>query len=85
MQTIVGGVVSLTITVCVAVDVLSLLSVTVQVTMVVPNGKLAGALLLTVTVPQLSDTTGVPRLTVAEQLLLLVGRVELDAIDFYLG
>jgi hypothetical protein len=59
-----GACVSLTVTVCVAVDTFPLLSVTVQFTVVVPNGKIAGALLVTVATPQLSAVVGVPSTTV---------------------
>ena len=55
----VGGVVSTIVTVVVAVLVLSASSVAVNVTVVVPNGKTAGALLVTVTlVSQLSVAVG---------------------------
>ena len=37
------------------------MSTTVQVTEFVPTGKLAGALLVTLAMPQLSDVTGLPR------------------------
>src|SRR5256885_12190080 len=48
--------------------VLPLLSVTVQVTRLVPVGNCAGALLVIVTVPQLSLAVGLPRATpVAKQ------------------
>ena len=43
--------------------VLPLLSVTVQVTRLVPTGNCAGALLLTVIEPQLSVAVGVPKMT----------------------
>src|SRR3989475_4892391 len=62
-QEMVGGWVSLTITVCGQVTLLPELSVTVQITEFVPTGKSAGALLVTVTGPQLSDTVGVPSVT----------------------
>src|SRR5437763_14874169 len=62
-QEIVGGWVSLTITVCGQVTLLQILWVTVQITVFVPTGKSAGALLVMVTAPQLSDTVGVPRAT----------------------
>jgi hypothetical protein len=62
-----------TFTVCEQVAVLPLLSVTVQITVVVPTGKDAGALLLTVATAQLSDVVGVPKATpVAVQPLLAV-------------
>ena len=49
------------------------MSVTVQVTVVVPSGKAAGALLLTDATPQLSAVVGVPKVTpVAVQLVLVV-------------
>ena len=52
---------------------LPLLSVTVQVTVVVPSGKAAGALLLTDATPQLSAVVGVPRTTpVAVQFVFVV-------------
>jgi hypothetical protein len=37
------------------------MSVTVQVTGVVPSGKFAGASFVTVATPQLSEVTGVPK------------------------
>src|SRR5690606_23191585 len=60
---IVGAVVSSTITVCSAVAVKPAPSVTVQVTIVDPSGKVAGASLVTDTTEQLSAVTGVPRAT----------------------
>jgi hypothetical protein len=57
---IVGFVLSTTVTVCVAVAVWPEPSVTVQVTVVVPNGKVEGALLVTDATEQLSEVTGVP-------------------------
>src|SRR5436190_11426332 len=62
-QEMVGGCVSLTITVCGQVALLPWLSVTVQITVLVPTGKSAGALFVMVTGPQLSDTVGVPNAT----------------------
>src|ERR1051326_9065614 len=62
-QLMLGGWVSLTITVCGQVMLLPELSVTVQITVLVPTGKSAGALLVRLTGPQLSDTVGVPRAT----------------------
>jgi hypothetical protein len=62
---------STTITVCVAVAVFPLLSVTVQVTVVAPKGNTAGALLVTEATPQLSAVNGVPRLTLKEAQLAL--------------
>ena len=48
--------------------VFPLLSVTVQMTVFVPTGNCAGALLVIVTEPQLSVAVGVPRITpVAKQ------------------
>src|SRR5206468_465836 len=57
---IIGFWVSRTITRCWQVVVLPLLSVTVQVTVLVPTGNWAGALLVTVTEPQLSVAVRVP-------------------------
>src|SRR6185436_13225505 len=72
----VGGCVSRTITRCVHELVLPLVSVTVHVTVLVPSGKLAGALLVTEATAQLSPVTGMPRLTpVAEQELVLAETV----------
>src|SRR5439155_911876 len=62
-QEMVGSCVSLTMTVCGQVALLPWLSVTVQITVFVPTGKSEGALLVTVTGPQLSATVGVPRVT----------------------
>src|SRR5438094_1551758 len=62
-QEMVGGWVSLTITVCGQVTLLPELSVTVQITELVPTGKSAGAELQTPTGLQLSDTLDVPRAT----------------------
>jgi hypothetical protein len=62
-QLIVGFTLSVTVTFWVQVAVLPLLSVTVQVTVVTPIGKAAGALLVTLATPQLSLVTGVPKAT----------------------
>src|SRR6266481_1143061 len=62
-QAMLGGWVSLTITVCGQVMLLPELSVTVHVTVLVPTGKSAGALLVMLTEPQLSAAVGVPRAT----------------------
>jgi hypothetical protein len=56
-----------TVTVWVQVLVLPAASTTVQVTVVTPIGKVAGALLVTDATVQLSEATGVPRATVAKQ------------------
>src|SRR5439155_4208849 len=67
-QVIVGTWLSRTTTRCWQVAVLPLLSVAVQVTRFVPVGNCAGALLVTVTVPQLSLAVGLPNGTpVAKQ------------------
>src|SRR5438445_9142063 len=67
-QVIVGTWLSRTTTRCWQVAVLPLLSVAVQVTRLVPVGNCAGALLVIVTVPQLSFAIGLPRATpVAKQ------------------
>ena len=47
-------------------------SVTVQVTVVLPTGKLAGALLVTLATEQLSAVAGVPKLTVVPKQALTV-------------
>ena len=59
-QLITGPWLSKTVTVCVAVLIFPLPSVTVQVTVVVPIGKVAGALLVTDATEQLSEVIGVP-------------------------
>ena len=66
---IVGSMLSTTVTVCVAVAVLPEASVTVHVTTVSPNEKLAGASLVVLATLQLSAVVGVPKSTpVASQL-----------------
>src|SRR5439155_826044 len=68
-QVIDGPWISLTVTRCWQVALLPLLSVVVQVTRLVPTGNCTGALLVTVTPPQLSFAVGVPRATpVAKQV-----------------
>jgi hypothetical protein len=62
-QVIIGLCVSLTITVCWQVAVFPLLSIAVQMTRLVPIGNCAGALFVTVGVPQLSLTVGLPKVT----------------------
>src|SRR5260370_4289163 len=57
-QVIEGGWLSVTITSCGQVAVLPCESVAVQMTMLVPPGNIAGALLVTVSAPQLSETAG---------------------------
>jgi len=47
-------------------------SVTVQVTVVLPNGKAAGALLVTEATEQLSAVVGVPKTTLVDVQLTLV-------------
>ena len=60
-----GGVVSLIVTDCVAIDELPLSSVAVQMTMVTPSENFAGALLVTAGVAShTSLTTGEPRETI---------------------
>src|SRR5205823_12986532 len=61
-----GGVTSWTVTFCVAVLELPLLSRAVQVTIVTPLRNCAGALLLSVTPPQLSVASGEPKATLVE-------------------
>src|SRR5258708_11428962 len=58
-----GGWLSVTITSCGQVAVLPCESVAVQITVFVPTGNIAGALLVTVTAPQLSETVGVLKAT----------------------
>src|ERR1043166_4852697 len=62
-QVMLGASVSSTVTDWVQVLLLPLRSVTVQVTSVVPTGKLVGALLVTLATAQLSDVTGSPSAT----------------------
>src|SRR6266404_803640 len=67
-QVITGAWMSRTITRCWQAVLLPLPSVAVQVTRLVPTGNCAGALLVTVTAPQLSLAVGLPRATpVAKQ------------------
>ena len=54
---------SVTVTICVALAVLPDPSVTVQVTVVLPSGNVAGALLVTLATEQLSAVVAVPRAT----------------------
>src|SRR5438093_11606721 len=56
-----GDSASTTVTCCMAVAVLPAGSVAVHVTDVVPSGKMAGALYVTLTVPELSEAVAVPR------------------------
>ena len=65
-QAIVGFSVSLTVTSCSQVAVLPALSVTVQVTVVEPTGKVAGASFDTEATPQLSPVVGLFNTTVAK-------------------
>jgi hypothetical protein len=60
---IVGNVVSVTVTNCVAVTVLPDPSTTVHVTVVFPNGNATGASLVTLAIEQLSLVTGLPKTT----------------------
>jgi len=55
-----GDSASTTVTCCMAVAVLPAGSVAVHVTDVVPSGKMAGALYVTLTVPELSEAVAVP-------------------------
>jgi uncharacterized protein (UPF0261 family) len=71
-QVMVGNSISVTATVCMQVALLPLLSVTVQVTVVMPIGKAEGASLVTDATPQLSDVVGVPRATPVAVLPKLV-------------
>ena len=60
---IVGNTESITVTIWFAVVLFPLISVAVQVTVVVPIGKIVGALFETTVPEQLSSITGVPKLT----------------------
>ena len=62
-----GYSVSFTVTVWVAVAVLPAASVAVHVTVVVPFGKVEGALLITATPAQLSPAVAVPRATLVAE------------------
>ena len=74
-QVIVGASVSLMVTVCVADAVLPEASVTIHVTVVIPFGKVDGALLEYVDPGQLSDIDGVPSVTCAAMRLQTPGSV----------
>ena len=65
-QLIVGFTLSVTVTVWLAMVVFPDPSITVQVTVVTPNGKAAGALLVTEATEQLSAVVGVPKTTLVE-------------------
>ena len=86
-QDVINGTwVSRTITRCWQVVVLPLLSVTVQVTVFVPTGNCAGALLVTVTEPQLSVAVTVPKVTpVAKQDPILAFVVTSAGQDVIIG
>ena len=71
---------SVTVTICVAVAVLFDPSVTVQVTVVLPSGNVAGALLVTLATEQLSAVVGVPRAT-AEAVQMPASELTLTAAD----
>ena len=58
---IVGSILSTTVTTCVDVAVFPLPSVTVQVTVVLPRGKLVGASFVVPATLQLSAVVGVPK------------------------
>ena len=60
---IVGKVLSVMVTVCVAVLIFPAPSVTVHVTVVTPNGKAVGALFVVEATEQLSAVVGVPNAT----------------------
>ena len=78
-----GTVVSATVTVCVPVVVRPFPSVAVYVTVVVPSGKVAGALLVTVA-PKISVAVAVPiatvLLTALASTLTLPGTVRAGAV-----
>jgi hypothetical protein len=78
---IVGLILSVTVTICSSVAVLPEPSVTVQVTVVVPNGNAEGASLVTEATEQLSPVTGVPSTTFVEvQATLVVPDVAAGAV-----
>jgi len=77
----VGFTLSVMVTTCVAVAVRPLPSVTVQVTVVLPNGNADGALLVTEATEQLSAVVGVPNETpVAVQPVLVVAETAVGAV-----
>ena len=78
-----GLTLSTTVTVCVAVEVNPFASVAVQVTVVLPTGKLTGALLVMVIVPQPPIVDAVPKLTpcATQPLLVMVVTDEGAEID----
>ncbi len=55
------------------------MSVTVQVTIVIPIGNVSGASFVTLSTPQLSETTGVPKLNSNEQLITSGGHETIGA------
>ena len=61
-----------------AVEVFPALSATVQTTVVTPEGKTAGALLVTEATPQLSEVAGAPRFEMAVSQVK-VGKTEIAA------
>jgi hypothetical protein len=78
---IVGITLSVTVTICVAVAVFPAASVTVQTTVVLPNRKVVGALLVVDATVQLSAVVGVPKLTpVAVHPLLVVVLTAVGAV-----
>ncbi len=78
---IVGFTLSVTVTVWLAVALFPAASVTVQITVVVPNGKATGALFFTEATEQLSLVVGVPRATpVAVQAVLVVVAIFVGAV-----
>ena len=78
---IVGTTLSLTVINCVAVAEFPAPSVTVQVTVVFPSGKVAGALFVTEATEQLSPVVGVPRANpVAVQAVLVVVTIAAGAV-----
>ena len=83
---IVGGVVSITVIIWVAIAVFPFASSAVHVTVVTPNGKTAGESLVTVTVPQSTDAVGVPKLGItASQLLLALTDIAAGAVIVTFG
>ena len=68
------------ITVCVAVAVFPLASVAVQVTVVVPTGKVAGASFVRLAIEQLSAVAGVPNTTPVPEQAVIVAKAALETV-----
>jgi hypothetical protein len=84
-QMIDGRSLSTTITVCVQMAELPEASVAVHTTRLVPTGKLLGASLITVGVPQLSDVVGLPKFTLVTEHWLRLALVNTFAGHVMVG